>query len=144
MNVNKTRYVCGFAFDSVFKDRVVLIQKNRPEWQAGKLNGVGGKIEEFDLHPLNAMIREFKEETGVDITDWNIFCEYESKDFIVYFFVTFTELMYDVKSITDEQIKILSINDTYFSDTLPNLKWLIPLALDYSRDKKFTKIEDLK
>ena len=38
------RMVVGFAFT---EDRrsVILIRKNRPEWQAGRLNGVGGHIE---------------------------------------------------------------------------------------------------
>ncbi len=37
-------YVLGFAFDEDY-EWVALIKKNRPQWQAGKLNGVGGKIE---------------------------------------------------------------------------------------------------
>ncbi len=36
-------YVVGFMFTEDEK-QVVLIEKKRPEWQAGKLNGVGGKI----------------------------------------------------------------------------------------------------
>ena len=35
-------YACGFLF-SQDRTRVVLIRKRRPAWQAGKLNGVGGK-----------------------------------------------------------------------------------------------------
>jgi hypothetical protein len=36
-------YVVGFAFDT--DGRVALIRKNRPEWQAGRLNGIGGHVE---------------------------------------------------------------------------------------------------
>jgi len=64
------RYVVGFAFDHDFS-HVLLIWKNRPLWQAGKLNGIGGKIEPGEL-PLNAMIREFAEETGIMETQWKI------------------------------------------------------------------------
>ena len=44
-------------------DYVALIRKNRPAWQAGKLNGIGGHIEPGEF-PIDAMIREFYEETG--------------------------------------------------------------------------------
>ena len=37
-----TKYVVGFMF-SPDKQFVALIRKNRPEWQAGKLNGIAGK-----------------------------------------------------------------------------------------------------
>jgi 8-oxo-dGTP pyrophosphatase MutT (NUDIX family) len=59
-----TAYVCGFAFDT--ERRVYLILKNKPHWQAGLLNGIGGKIEPGETS-LRAMAREFKEEAGVDI-----------------------------------------------------------------------------
>lgn len=55
-------YVLGFAFDHL--GRVALIRKNKPKWQAGLLNGVGGKVEEGETY-LQAMVREFCEETGV-------------------------------------------------------------------------------
>jgi len=57
------RYVIGFMFDQQM-DKVVLIIKNRPAWQAGLLNGVGGHIEVGET-PSVAMVREFEEETGV-------------------------------------------------------------------------------
>lgn len=53
----------GFA---ITRGDVLLILKNRPDWQAGKLNGVGGKVEDYDLGPYAAMIREFYEETGIE------------------------------------------------------------------------------
>lgn len=58
----KHRYVVGFVFSEAF-DRVLLVFKNRPAWQDGKLNGIGGKIEKRDKTPLAAMEREFVEET---------------------------------------------------------------------------------
>ncbi len=44
--------------------QVALITKNKPSWQANKLNGIGGKIESGET-PSEAMAREFEEETGV-------------------------------------------------------------------------------
>ena len=58
-------YVMGLIYDDI--GRVLLIKKNRPKHQVGKWNGVGGKIEEGE-NPLQAMTREIKEETNLDIT----------------------------------------------------------------------------
>lgn len=58
------RYVLGFAFTP--DNRVALIQKRKPAWQAGRWNGIGGKIEGAET-PVLAMSREFQEETGVYI-----------------------------------------------------------------------------
>lgn len=57
------QYVLGFAFNPE-QSRVALIKKNRPEWQAGILNGIGGHIEPGE-EPHDAMVREFREEAGV-------------------------------------------------------------------------------
>lgn len=66
-------YTVGFAFFAHPNEQVqcLLIRKNRPDWQKGKLNGVGGKIKEAESS-MDCMIREFKEETDVDTTkdDW--------------------------------------------------------------------------
>jgi len=61
-------YVLGFFF-SPDLSQVVLIQKNRPAEQLGKLNGVGGRVEENEL-PHSAMAREFKEEAGLEVPIW--------------------------------------------------------------------------
>lgn len=37
-------YVAGFMKD--FSDNVALVRKNKPKWQAGRLNGVCGGIED--------------------------------------------------------------------------------------------------
>ena len=55
-----TQYCLGFGY---YNDCVVLIKKERPKWQKGFLNGVGGKLEKNET-ALEAMIREFFEETG--------------------------------------------------------------------------------
>lgn len=68
MNVINREYVVGFCFDTTM-EHVLLINKKRPDWQAGKLNGIGGKIEEHEIAP-GAMRREFGEETGLYIPDW--------------------------------------------------------------------------
>jgi 8-oxo-dGTP pyrophosphatase MutT (NUDIX family) len=48
---------------------VYLIRKDHPEWQAGLLNGVGGKLEPGETY-ADCMAREGKEEAGY-AGDWN-------------------------------------------------------------------------
>jgi 8-oxo-dGTP diphosphatase len=139
--MKKTIYVCGFAFNYDRK-KVVLIMKNKPKWQQGFLNGVGGHVNDGE-EIQDAMRREFLEETGVDVWAWNIFCQYEGKDYTVHFLKAFTAVAGDVKSITDEIVGVYDIdklnnetnNGLSENRTIPNLKWLIPLALDIRIDK---------
>lgn len=68
-----TLAVCGFAF-SADRHQVALVRKLRPAFQAGLLNGIGGKIEPGE-RPVSAMVREFREETGylTKPRDWQRF-----------------------------------------------------------------------
>ncbi len=59
---SRQRFCVGFLFNPDMS-QVVLIRKNRPEWQAGRLNGVGGRLEDGET-PLRGMQRKFKEETA--------------------------------------------------------------------------------
>jgi 8-oxo-dGTP pyrophosphatase MutT (NUDIX family) len=107
---------------------VVLIRKNRPEFQAGLLNGVGGKIEtERGESPRRAMVREFFEETGVQTTpdEWTMFAELQCYDHkegdgwmhVVYCFVCkSTKHWSSVRTMTDETVELHAF-------PLPNTVW---------------------
>ncbi len=75
-----TEYVLGFAFNQSLS-HVVLIRKLRPNWQAGRLNGVGGHTEDGESSDT-AMAREFCEEVGVGTlpSDWQEFAVMEGGD----------------------------------------------------------------
>src|SRR5439155_26466068 len=83
-------YVCGFLF-SPDRGRVVLIRKRRPAWQAGKLNGVGGKLEAGET-PIDAMRREFREEAAVDVHDWQHVLTLTGTDWQGHFFRAFGDI----------------------------------------------------
>lgn len=122
------KYVVGFLFDPEM-NKVVLIWKNRPEWQRGFLNGVGGKIEK-DEEPNFAMKREFEEEAGLEINDWVEFADIKGSDYICHFFYALSHKIYAVSKKTDEE---LIIADTFAIPELhviENLKWLIPMCKD--------------
>jgi 8-oxo-dGTP diphosphatase len=107
---------------------VVLIRKNKPQWQAGKLNGVGGHIE-GEEYPLNAMIREFEEETGVTHREWEWFAQLKGSDANVFVYRAFSPKFVNVKTTTDEEVNYYFVDTLRVETTVPNLKWLIPLAL---------------
>lgn len=127
-------YVVGFLFDTS-RTQVVLVKKNRPPWQAGKYNGVGGKIEPGES-PAQAMRREFVEETGELRNDWELFCILGDSKFKVYFYRAFEVcwLRGKVSTKTDEQISVVPIHAVSQSNSIPNLTWLIPMALSMEND----------
>lgn len=133
-------YVCGFLF-TPGEPFVALIKKQRPKWQAGLYNGIGGKVEDGE-EPIEAMIREFNEETGCEtVFRWNPFCKIindraaskstPSGPWTVHFFKAFG--IATLQSPTDEEVawhncsSITRINTHIF---VPNLQWLIPMALE--------------
>ena len=118
------RYVLGFLFTPI--GGVWLIYKNKPDWQKGLLNGIGGKIEEGEL-PYDAMVREFKEEAELEIKDWTEFCILtDNREFEVYCFYAMSDLT--PKTMTDEEVIHVEISSLP-SNTITNLNWLIPMAL---------------
>ena len=132
------RYVLGFMF-SYTKDEVVLIRKQRPLWQAGKLNGVGGKIEACEgIH--EAMVREFKEETGylTHIADWYPFAEMISPEFHAYCFKSFNQAAFEEAKTTEaEEIVKQRIADIDSTECISNLTWLIDMARDENDGRGF-------
>lgn len=125
-------YVAGFLFNED-RSRVALVRKNRPEWQAGLLNAIGGKVEVSDETYKAAMIREFQEETGLLIESWLHFCTLSGTSWKVYFYSAISDKFKNIKTATDEQIIVTSIDYFYRRlDLMKNLKVLLSLALDTS------------
>jgi 8-oxo-dGTP diphosphatase len=135
-------YVLGFCFDPT-EQYVILIEKNRPLWQKGLLNGVGGKIEHGEL-PLEAMNREFFEETGLTVSDWTQYAILSGSDFKIHIFSGHGNPA-EAKSITDEQIVTAEVSCLDETQTISNLKWLVPMALSVKYDScKFFDICEIK
>lgn len=129
MNIQRTEYVVGFCFNGP-KNRVVLIRKARPAWQAGLLNGVGGHIEPGES-PDEAMRREFYEETGKVVGGWTPFAKLVFPEAIVHFFKNKIPLPMgnDFKHATEAEPVFNCDWPDVGKPLVPNLKWLIPLAL---------------
>ena len=127
------QYSLGFAFTTC-GTKVALIRKNRPEWQAGKLNGIGGKLEPMDLDIAHCMSREFKEETGFSTypEDWNHFAHMDfpqTNSSVDCYRIFNTDLVESLKSTTDEQVTICKISELRLHQLLENVEFLIHLAL---------------
>lgn len=95
------RYCLGFAFDDL--GSVALMQKNRPEWQRGLWNGIGGKLEEGEL-VIDSMRREFREETGVLVQDWDVVGRMSGPGFDISVLTTTHRDVRGVMQTTDELV----------------------------------------
>lgn len=133
-------YTLGFAFNSKEKDMLVLlIRKLKPKWQEGKLNGVGGKIEQGET-PIAAMVREFKEETNIQTSekDWTKRGIMEGhrangEYWCVYIFAADLgdTVQLWMPSPTPELLITIKVIDIWKNDNIIfNLKWMIPLVMD--------------
>jgi len=119
-------YVCGLLF-SVDRTRVLLIRKRRPAWQAGRLNGVGGKVEPGET-VREAMRREFREEAGLDIADWQKVVVLSGPDWRGHFFRASGDVG-AARALTDEALEVHPAASLP-PDAVSNLRWIVPLALD--------------
>lgn len=137
------RYVVGIVIQN---DDVVLIQKQKPSFLKGKWNFPGGHIEVGET-PVEAIVREFYEETGVATSefDWNILGQEEgifngdeeNKPFSFQLFnchyINMRRIVNLVETTTEEKISVFNINDilelenkdNFVSDVVTKIKNLI-------------------
>jgi hypothetical protein len=113
-------WVLGFLFSEDL-EHVVLLQKTHPDWQSGRLNGIGGKIEPGESHRA-AIWREGKEETGYDYDDWQYLRPFTSSKPGLHIHVFYGVGDVDkVKTMTDEQIvicKVQSLKDGWYPEKM--------------------------
>jgi 8-oxo-dGTP pyrophosphatase MutT (NUDIX family) len=137
-----TNYCCGFLL-SPNSSSVLLIRKSHPDWQAGKLNGIGGHLLPKES-PVDSMQREFREETDYQCPiKWHELCTLDNgrhvtpDSWCVHFFWAqlSSNFQYDLREFykantkTDEPVSWEST--AFHTDTsrLPNLRWLVPMAV---------------
>jgi 8-oxo-dGTP diphosphatase len=137
-------YVVGLLF-SEDRESVALVHKNRPEWQNGKWNGVGGKVEPGETAE-QAMRREFEEEAGVSLPSrewlvrWRQFATIAGPEktpgevaFRVHYFLCFSSAILNLETCTDEPVGVWPVN--YLPETVTNLRWLIEMALSMEKER---------
>jgi 8-oxo-dGTP pyrophosphatase MutT (NUDIX family) len=147
------RYVLGFCFSPSLR-LVVLVRKTFPPWQAGRLNGLGGHVEQGE-EPADAVAREFREESGCDVElDWGNFGMLRGPGREVHLFCARChpsmilpyqpnagrEGMVDFHRVDD----VLGEGDPERPWPLPDLRYLVPMALNFLRGdtKSFLDVEE--
>lgn len=129
------RYVLGFCFNRNLS-KVVLILKTRPEWQAGRLNGIGGHIEAGET-PGMTMYREYREEADWNShLSWTPYGKLHGNEWEVYLFWTISDKLPRVPKPTSEGVvATYKVSEVLGSPKgtvpLPNLRYLIPMALNH-------------
>jgi 8-oxo-dGTP pyrophosphatase MutT (NUDIX family) len=132
---SKTRYVLGFALHRPL-NYVVVIEKKRPAWQAGRPNGLGGHVQAGEDFAA-AMAREFQEECGLAVAParWKQFATMGGMDWTrACFTADLTKEELDALHTTTDEVVWVIWGDRaypggYDGWVLPNLKWLIPMAM---------------
>lgn len=121
-------YTCGFMF-SPNLNQVLLIKRTK-EPVIGMWNGIGGNLEEGEGR-YESMVREFREETGLEADHWKQFLMLRGGAWVVHFFKTFTGSMPKIENQPGEDcIRMAPITLLSVQNVVPNLRWIIPLALD--------------
>jgi len=131
------KYVIGFMFNETLS-RLVAIRKNRPEWQAGSLNGVGGHIEENEL-PIDAMVREFFEETGVKTPcdAWNRVLTLRFPYAEIEVFAAKSDVFENAaRTCTDEEIVHVVFSSRTYYKMVENVPMLVALSKQRLTDRE--------
>lgn len=128
-----TDYVAGLLTDGF---DVSFVKKQRPAWQKGKYNLIGGKVEPGETFG-EAMVREFEEETGVLVNSWSLFLTLSFNGGVVAFYRArvLNMTIRRVRQMEDEEIVLLTTEELLQNPKsfLPNLQWIVPLGM-YTHD----------
>lgn len=130
------QFTLGFIFDTSLK-KILLVHKNKPAWQKGKINGIGGKLRKNESRKVGIR-RETFEESGLIIParSWTYVATIKDSPETTIYVLTavYNNDLSDAKSKTGEKVqwfKTIKLPNT----TISNLMWLIPLCLNRLNDK---------
>lgn len=126
--MKRKHFVLGFVFNSNLNS-VLLVEKKRPDWQAGYFNGIGGKIED-DETPLQAMQREGREETGHGGLGFEHVLTFVCPGGTVFVFKGNSGVK-DIpfKQMEDEELRVYSLVNLVKIKIMANPRWMIPVCL---------------
>lgn len=122
-------------------DDVLLVLKDRPAWQKGRLNLIGGKVEEGE-DPITAAVRELKEEAGLVPLEnqpplycgkiWGPVCPHKGGQFIIHCIRldvdTYDSQFLKPRDGETEVVEWFGFKDAWADERLmPNLQVTVPL-----------------
>ncbi len=120
-------YVLALLFTPE-RDRVVLMRKTRPAWQAGRVNALGGKLHPGET-PREAARREVREEAGVDVVAWEEFLVWDDPVYRMHALRAFDPAARHARTAEDQEVFLADVA-ALPANLIDNLRWLVPLALD--------------
>lgn len=130
---------------------VLLGKKQRPEWQAGKFNFPGGRIEGSE-HPVRSASRELCEETGLKVKEEKLdhFLTLKCLDqrrVFCYRVVIDQETLFKSKSSGDEVFSPRGIDavlgDDFKPELVPYTSMIMRLALEENLETPvYIRVED--
>ena len=122
-------YVLALLF-TPDRQRVVLMRKTRPAWQAGRVNALGGKLLPGESAAAAAS-REVREEAGVEVPEeaWWECLVWHDPVYRMHVLRAFHDAAGRAHTAEDQEVFLAAV-DELPEESLDNLRWLIPLALD--------------
>ena len=129
------QFSLGFVFDSSLK-QVLLMHKERPASQAGKVNGLGGKVEAGE-DSRACVVREIKEEADLSTVseNWVYAGAMRSDEWTIDVYgLAYTGEMSDAASMEEQRVEWFPV-DSLPANSMSNLAWLVPFV----RNKLFDK-----
>ena len=127
MNEPPRVYVLALLF-SPDGEEIVLMERTRPSWQAGRVNALGGKLAPGET-PAAAVRREVREEAGVDVADWDEVLVWHDVAYRMHVFRAFDSAALRARTCEDQRV-IRAPACALPVAVIDNLRWLVPLALD--------------
>lgn len=129
---NKVLYASVLLLDDD-RSHALLIQKTHPEWQAGNLNFIGGKVEKGEA-PIKGAIREVYEEAGIKLKEQDL-CLFRhlhvpNSPIEVFFYWATCSLDQAIQR-TEEPLVLVKL-DKLPKNMVPYVPWMIELACAYS------------
>ncbi len=137
-------YTLGFVFIKNLTangvDHVLLLKKKKPANQAGKYNGIGGRFEKKETKE-NCIVREAFEEANIITTpeQWTfIGILAKPKKWRVHVAYTYIddEQLTRVPNECDEGELFLPRVNALPQETLPSVRWLIPLIQNHPKERQ--------
>ena len=110
--------------------RVVLMRKERPAWQAGRVNALGGKLLPGES-AAEAASREVREEAAarVPVGAWHELVVWRDPVYRMHVLSAFHPAADGARTAEDQEVFLADVDDLPAA-CIENLRWLVPLALD--------------
>ena len=134
------KYTVAFIFNKDLS-KVLLIHKQKPDWQKGFINGVGGKYEEGET-PGQCVARETKEETLLEIPEKNwVYAGVieQPQGNVGILTAQYSGPESDASQGDHEKIEWFTI-DPLPKNVMPNLRFLIPVCLEKLTNDTLTSV----